>query len=190
MKIKRKRKGIIITIAILALILIIVCVIHLSLFPILRNPHTNLEFWIGQKVEREDFSNYQQKYGLSGGYEYYGKGYTPTLDEYENQVDPEHCVIYMIQSYPDVVSPNHYVTNILITDPEIELYGINVNSTVEEFKKAMKKKGFRVQDREVGISTICVAKRGRCTITFPITSQEKYIEIDLDGTNIFRLIVE
>ncbi|MBQ8413718.1 MAG: hypothetical protein IJX58_00540 [Clostridia bacterium] len=59
----------------------------------LEKPETNLEFWIGENVDDVDFSNYQMKYGMFGGNMYYGTGYVPTLDENEQQVDPEHCVI-------------------------------------------------------------------------------------------------
>ena len=188
MKAKGKRKGFKILIVIFTLTFICTGVIHLTFFPLLRNPHTNLEFWIGQKVEREDFSEHELKPGLWGGDEYYGTGYMLTYDEYNQPVDPEHCVIYRIQRHPDVISPNLYVTNIYITDPEVEIYGINVNSTADEFKKVMKKKGFKVNEKVAGISTFCVAERGRCKITFPITEQKKYIEIDLDGTNILGVV--
>ena len=64
------------------------------------HPVTNLEFWIGEKVGDASFSGYQEKYGLFGGREYYGTGYMPTSDG-NRQVDPEHCVIYTVTSFPD-----------------------------------------------------------------------------------------
>ncbi|MBP3386956.1 MAG: hypothetical protein J6L23_00325, partial [Clostridia bacterium] len=67
----------------------------------LSQPITNLEFWIAENVDDVDFSKYQIKYGIMGGTEYYGTGYVPTVDEYGQQVDPEHCVIYTVTSYPD-----------------------------------------------------------------------------------------
>ena len=67
----------------------------------LSQPLTNLEFWIAQNVDNVDWSKYQEKYGIMGGREFYGTGYTLTLDESGQQVDPEHCVIYTVTSYPD-----------------------------------------------------------------------------------------
>ena len=66
----------------------------------LSQPLTNLEFWIAQNVDNVDWSKYQEKYGIMGGREFYGTGYAPTLDEWGQQVDPEHCVIYTVTSYP------------------------------------------------------------------------------------------
>lgn len=108
----------------------------------LPEPNTNLEFWIRDNVDGFDFSEYQKKYGIFGGREYYGKGYTPTLDEYGAQIDPEHCVLYTITSYPDYSDREKHITHILITDPEIEIYGLTVNSTPEEFEARLSELGF------------------------------------------------
>ena len=81
------------------------------------------------------------KYGMFGGNMYYGTGYVPTLDENEQQVDPEHCVIYTVTSYPDYMNKAQHITRIEITDPEIELYGLSINSSKEDIK-AIKEFGF------------------------------------------------
>ena len=47
----------------------------------LAQPQTNLEFWIAENVDNVDFSDYQIKYGMMGGTEYYGTGYIPEVDE-------------------------------------------------------------------------------------------------------------
>jgi len=78
--------------------------------------NTNLEFWIAENVDDVDFLNYQMKYGMMGGKMYYGTGYVPTLDEYNQQVDPEQCVIYTVTSYPDYVNKTQHITRIEITD--------------------------------------------------------------------------
>ena len=99
----------------------------------LSQPITNLEFWIAENVDDVDFSKYQIKYGMMGGTEYYGTGYVPTVDEYGQQVDPEHCVIYTVTSYPDYANKEQHITHIYITDPQIEFYGITLNSSFEDF---------------------------------------------------------
>ena len=136
---------------------------------------TNLEFWIADNVDNFDFSEHQQKYGLMGGDEYYGKSYTPTYDEYNQQVDPEHCVIYTITSYPDYSDKEKHISRIAITDPLVTLYGlINVNSTEEEFTRVMEANGFTVERTgAVGL----IAKKGDYSISLCLN--ELVIRVDI-----------
>lgn len=108
----------------------------------IAHPTTNLEFWIAENVDNVDWSKYQKKYGMMGGQEYYGTGYVPTLDEYGQQVDPEYCVIYTVTSYPDYADKTQHITDIYITDPQIEFYGITLNSSFEEFERLAQIQGF------------------------------------------------
>jgi len=142
-------------------------------------PVTNLEFWIGEKVDDSSFSGYQEKYGLFGGREYYGTGYMPTSDG-NRQVDPEHCVIYTVTSFPDYSSGKSAVTSIYITDPSVEFYGVSLNSTHKEFDKLMKKQGFKITDTGAIPRT---AKRGKYTVTFT----QKYIRISVNVSNLFGI---
>ncbi len=129
-------------------------------------PPSNLEFWIAQNVDDVDFSKYQMKYGRMGGDDYYGSGYVPTLDENGEQVDPEHCVIYTVTAYPDYASKKRHVTYIQITDPEIEVYGLTVNSTAEEVRYELEEKsGFDFEIEELGGGTL-VARKGDYTFSF------------------------
>ena len=100
-----------------ALVLVFI-VIGLFLFANRKpsRPVTNLEFWIGENVDEVDFSGFQEKYGLFGGREYYGTDYVPTFDEDGMTIDPEHCVIYTVTSYPDYSSNEQHITGITITD--------------------------------------------------------------------------
>ncbi len=141
-------------------------------------PATNLEFWIGENVDNFDFSGYQEKYGLFGGKEYYGTGYVPTQDESGMQIDPEHCVIYTVTSYPDYSSGKSAVTSIYITDPSVEFYGVSLNSSHKEFEKLMKKQGFKITDTHAIPRT---AKRGKYTVTFT----KEYIRISVNVSNVF-----
>ena len=114
----------------------------------LARPETNLEFWIAENVEDVDFSQYQQKHGLMGGRQYYGKAYTPATNENGEQTDPEECVIYTVTNYPDYTSRNSHITSISITDPNVSVYGLTVNSSSEDVKATMESNGF--QSVEVG----------------------------------------
>ena len=107
-------------------------------------PEHDLEFWITQNVDDFDFSSYQPKYGIMGGWQYYGTGYVPTLDENGQQVDPENCVIYTVTNYPDYSSNSLCVTRITITDPAVKVYGLSMTSTPEEIRSTMTAAGFTV----------------------------------------------
>ena len=126
-------------------------------------PVSNLEFWIGDNVDNVDFSTYQEKYGLFGGKEYYGTGYIPTIDEYGQQIDPEHCVIYTVTSYPDYSDKEQHITRIYITDPNVEFFGISLNSSFENFEYYIQQQGFEITHSNENSRT---AKKGKYSITF------------------------
>lgn len=128
----------------------------------LSQPITNLEFWIAENVDDVDFSKYQIKYGIMGGTEYYGTGYVPTVDEYGQQVDPEHCVIYTVTSYPDYANKEQHITRIYITDPKIEFYGITLNSSFEDFEYYIQNQGFEITHSNENSRT---AEKGKYSVT-------------------------
>lgn len=142
------------------------------------NPETNLEFWIAHPVDPIDFATHQEKYGLMGGREYYGKGYMPTKDENGMQTDPAYCVIYTVTSYPDYSSNKRYVTGIYITDPEVELYGINCQSSLGEIDTALRNHGFRPSDAP-GVTY----RKGKTTVSI----SDGAIRIGVKVSNIFRI---
>ncbi len=127
----------------------------------LPNPHTNLEFWVVERVKKGDFKDCSPKYGMFGGDQYYGSEYIPEITEGNMQIDPEYCVIYTVTAYPDYMFNNRYVTGIYITDPKIEIYGLTINSSKEDIIKTLKKKGFIIKEGN-GVN----AKRGKFTINF------------------------
>ena len=160
-----------------ALIVVGICVI--SYYNYLPNPNTNLEFWICEKVEKSDFSGYQQKNGVFGARKYYGTGYIPTQLEGELQMDSEVCVIYTVTAYPDYCSIKTHVTEISITDPKIEIYGLTMNSSFDEIKETLKKKGFRFEENNNSL----IAIRGKYKFKF----SSNVINISVNVTNIFRI---
>ncbi len=131
-----------------------------------RKPHrpdTNLEFWIGDRVDDSTFSGYQEKGGLFGGREFYGTGYVPTFNDNGMTVDPEHYAIYTVTAYPDYSSNKRHITGITITDPAVSFYGISLNSSHKEFEELMKKQGFKITDTNYNHHT---AKQGKYTVIF------------------------
>ncbi len=141
----------------------------------LNEPDHNLEFWIAENVDDFDFSNHQPKYGIMGGWEYYGIGYAPTLGEDGQQIDPEHCVIYTVTNYPDYSNNSRHVTRIEITDPAVKIYGLSISSTVEEIKSIMTAEGFTVTESGTAVR----AERDNFRFTF---SKDK-ITISAEVTN-------
>lgn len=171
-----KSKKIKISVSALVLVFIIV---GLFLFANRKpdRPVTNLEFWIGENVDGFDFSGFQEKYGLFGGREYYGTGYVPIFDEDGMTIDPEHCVIYKVTSFPDYSSRKQHITGITITDPSIEFYGISLNSSHKEFEHLIKKHGFKITDTNANHHT---AEKGKYSVIFT----KDCIRIRADVSNI------
>ncbi len=123
--------------------------------------YSNLEFWIAENVDNVDFSAYQEKYGMFGGRQYYGKGYMPTVDQ-DGQVDPEHCVIYTVTSYPDYADKAQHITCIEITDPKITVCGITVNSSFEEFEHIVLAYGMELEETN---GNYRMARQGKFSIS-------------------------
>ncbi len=149
---------------------------------VFAKPETNLEFWIAENVDNVDFSKYQQKYGMFGGRQYYGTGYVPTLDENEQQVDPEHCVIYTVTSYPDYSDREQHVTYIYITDPTVEFCGISLNSSLAAFKTTMREQGFVITNE---LENSCTAKKGKYRVSFSKEAIRISVEVENETGMIF-----
>lgn len=95
-----------------------------------------LAFWITQRVTLEDFKGCTYLPGWFGAYEY--------LDSRYQEVDgkaPEVHVTYVISGYPDCAD-DLAVTQIDITDPNIVVYGLTMNSSEEEITNTMSELGF------------------------------------------------
>lgn len=144
----------------------------------LDKPETNLEFWIAENVSDVDFSQYQQKFGIMGGREYYGSDYIPTENENGEQVDPDECVIYTITSYPDYSSNKKHITCITITDPSVNVYGLTIKSSNEDIKTAMESNGFKLKEyvNAYGLTYV----KGKFSLHFT----DECIRINVEASNI------
>ena len=150
----------------------------------LEKPETNLEFWIGENVDDVDFSKYQEhyRYGFMGnGRQYYGTGYIPTTDDNGNQVDPEHCVIYTVAPFPDYTSKKCHITEIYISDPDVTVYGLNINSSNEDIEEIMTSNGF--ESVEIGNLGNTEWVNGKYHIRF----SEEGIYISVDVSNFWKI---
>ena len=150
----------------------------------LKKPETNLEFWIGENVDDVDFSKHQEhyRYGFMGiGRQYYGTGYTPTTDEEGKQVVPEIYVIYTVSPYPDYTSRTCHITEIVITDPDVNIYGLTINSNNSDIEEKMKGNGF--ESVEIGNLGNTEWVKGKYHIRFT----EEGIYISVDVSNLWKI---
>lgn len=150
----------------------------------LEKPETNLEFWIGENVDDVDFSTYQEKYryGFMGsGRQYYGTGYAPTTDENGQQLDPEYCVIYTVAPFPDYTSRKCHITEIYISDPDVNIYGLTINSSNDDIESTMKNNGF--ESVEIGNVGYKEWVKGKYHIQF----LDGYIGIGVDVSNFWKI---
>ncbi len=105
-----------------------------------------LDFWIAENVENIDFSEYEEIYGWFGAREFLGKGYHTVINEDGESVKPDHYVSYVITAYPDYSSGGQYVTEIVITDPNVQMYGLFVTSSIEEFDSLFENMGYHIEE--------------------------------------------
>ena len=103
---------------------------------------TTLELWIGEDVTDFDWSDYEY-IPTEGGNRYLGKGYKTD----ENQEIPvfSHYVLYDISGFPDLMSSKKAVSNILITDPQVKVYGLTVESSIDEFAELFRSLGYEIE---------------------------------------------
>lgn len=105
-----------------------------------------LEFWITENVEDVDFSDYDEG-AMFGGHMYLGKGYhTYRMEDGQGPMLPDIYVAYIVTRYPDYSSPGSAVVEIRITDPAVKLYGLTVDSSLEEWDAVMGEMGYDIRD--------------------------------------------
>ena len=122
---------------------------------------TTLEFWITQDVANEDFSDYYEILGWMGAKQYYGLGYRPETNETGYIVDPEYYVKYKITAWPDYADGGQYITSIEFNDLNVTVYGLNVNSSYDEFERIFSEMGYELfRDSSKTIERYTASKNG------------------------------
>ena len=152
---------------------------------ILEKPEdTTLEFWIAEKVSKEDFKDYCSVEGVFGGYVFFEKKYlSEEITEEHIQTRPDHCVTYTVTAYPDYSSNKgkiDTVTGIRITVPDVSVYGITCNSTLDDFDKIFNQLGCKIQ---VDNDSTHSALYGKSRITFTDYEGYESIYIGVEVTN-------
>ena len=125
---------------------------------------TNLEYWLLDSPNKREWTKLYED--ILGG-TYLANGYEAVLNESDNLLypkhSPEHSVIYYTENYPIEEIGIKKITGICITDPEIYVWGLTVNSTREEVVEVMEKMGF--EERYLG-PNIYSGINGRYKFTF------------------------
>ena len=102
---------------------------------------TALEFWICEDVHAEDCAiwDHPEVFGWFGAREFLGTGYeiSPLTG-----LAPEESVSYLVTAWPDYADGGSFVTTITVTDPAVQVFGLTVRSSAEEFARVMRENGF------------------------------------------------
>ena len=130
---------------------------------------TTLDFWILQEVDSQDWSGYTEIPGWMGAREYYGKLYRPSIDENGDIIYPEECVKYLISAWPDYADGGQYVTRITITDPNVQFFGLTVESTREQFDEVLTKNGLKHETRVDELDQAAEYKESWSNMSYSIT---------------------
>ena len=132
-----------------------------------RPEDTNLEFWIAQDVSEVDFSEYESVNSTIPGYIYLGK-------DYRLNNNTKDYVLYVVNKYPDNSDGKECVTQIIIDDSNVTIYGINCNSSFKEFDKAMKANGYKVKTSNLQQNqTVHTASFGKVRIALSETAYKE-----------------
>ena len=138
---------------------------------------TNLDYWITQYVSSQTMSEDGCTFlpGWFGASEFLDKRYE-VVEEDGRVVVPDVHVTYLLSGYPDVLD-SYAVTRIQITDPEIYVYGLTINSSVEEIANRMKTvpgakgsgRAYKIKKASFGFN------EGNIYISVPSTNKNKVV---------------
>ena len=128
--------------------------------------NTSLEFWITEDVKDQDWTGHDEIYGWMGAREFLGSGYKKNEDPTGSNQHPEHYVSYVITAWPDYADGGEFVTDITVTDPDVTVYGLTIESTYEEFDAVFESLGYELSWSDGAIETRVAIKNG---ITFRLT---------------------
>lgn len=100
--------------------------------PAIAKPEdTNIEYWLLEEPVKDNMtevlSNHMQVRYMAAGY---------------TEESKDGCVYYETHRYSNKVIGTHKIDVIIIEDPEVTMWGIDINSTHEEVKAALSEVGF------------------------------------------------
>ena len=122
---------------------------------------TNLEYWLWESLNIDECT--ELYYGGEGVLrDYLAKEYEAVNSPQGNLVAPESAVVYSLTRYPYTDLGVMRIMKIAITDPNVYVWGLNINSTRKEIIDAMNKAGLATDiyiDDEQSIVFACEKNR-------------------------------
>ena len=155
-----------------------------STFYLKKPADTNLDFWITERAERQEFEEKGCTLlpGWFGAEEYLDHRYAAEASG-DMTVAPAVHVTYLLSGYPDT-KDEWAVIRIHITDPEITVYGLTMNSTNTEIEGRMADMTDKFHYSEVNDVLHISFNVGKCVFDFsssainigvPTTNKEEII---------------
>ena len=137
---------------------------------------TNLEYWILDKPDKKNWTKI-------GPDRYLAAGYEAVVDENGDLYAPKEAVLYYIDHYPISEIGLKRIDGFLITDPDVYVWGLTVNSTKEEAFEVLSGLGFSVDSSD----KVCSAEMGQYTIrlTYGERLEIHYWKFSIINTIIF-----
>ena len=143
---------------------------------------SGLDFWICEDVHDADFSGFSTLSGTIGSKQYVNGRYALGPIEPDGYRElPEKYVSYTVSAWPDYADGGEFVTQIVITDPSVKLFGVSVESTMEEFIAAMTKNGFDVREHndDIGVAMrFAYSPDGKYYVSYIITHDIRRIVVN------------
>ena len=102
---------------------------------------TNLEYWLLDRPNKKEWTQIDSDRYLATGYE-------ATVDENGDLCAPQEAVLYYIDHYPISEIGFKRIDGFLITDPDVYVWGLTINSTKEEVVETLSKLGFLVDTND------------------------------------------
>ncbi len=144
---------------------------------------TTLEFWITQDVSETDFSDYYEILGWFGARQYYGSGYQSIIGENGYEVEPEYYVKYKITAWPDYADGGQYITSIEFNDPKVIVYGLTVDSSLEEFEQVFSEKGYELSKDSSEMNDRYTATKKGISFSIETVDGKRSFSIHAEVTN-------
>ena len=92
-----------------------------------------------------DFSDYDEIYGWFGAQEYLGKGYHASWIDGVQQY-PTRYVSFVVGAFPDEADGGRYITQIEITDSDVTVYGLTIQSDEAQFDAVFRAMGYGIYE--------------------------------------------
>lgn len=144
---------------------------------------TNLEFWVKYEVEDEESLGQRMWWNSSEPAWYLAKGYEPSGFDKNGNANglPEEYVLYAVYPYPRN-SDSKKVVTIKITDPDICICGITVDSSEADFEKTFKKLGCEIAVSKLANGDVHIgARKGNVNVGLSkLADGSRYLNVTVD----------